>query len=123
MAEYESVPDPSVGEWYLDRVSQEEFKVVNVDEDFGTVEVQFLNGEIAEFAEEEWSARELAHVEPPEDWTVALEPVEDGDAGYQADPGEPRPQPTPGFETDEALLSDEAESRDEVVDGSETEEE
>lgn len=122
MAERDNVPSPKIGEWYLDLESEEQFEVVNVDEEEGTVEVQFLNGEIAEFDRDEWSARELSLIDPPEDWNASLEPVEEGDAAY--DPEQPvRRRPAPGFEPDEVLLSDEAASRDQVASGSQSDEE
>ncbi|MGE5624051.1 MAG: DUF6763 family protein [Bacillota bacterium] len=100
---------PSVGEWYLDRETEEEFEVVDLDEDADLVEVQYLNGEIGEFDREEWNSLELSKIEPPEDWTVALEPVEEGDVGYDAESFEPSPQPkpVPGFEEESVLRADE----------------
>jgi len=116
------VPNPEVGEWYLDRESEQEFEVVDLDEDAGLIEVQYLNGEIGEFDLEEWKELELSKIEPPEDWNASLEPVEEGDAAY--DPEQPvRRRPPSGFEPDEVLLSDEAASRDQVVSGSQSEEE
>lgn len=116
MVEPRKVPNPEIGEWYLDE-SEQEFEVVNMDDDAGLIEVQYLNGEIGEFDLEEWSGLGLSKIEPPEDWNAALEPVEEGDAAY--DPEQPvRRLPTPGFEPDQVLLSDEAESRDQVVSGS-----
>lgn len=113
---------PAVGEWYLECVTEAEFEVVDVDEDTGLVEVQYLNGEIGEFDQDEWKSLELSKIEPPEDWTVALEPVEEGDVGYDAESFEPSPQPkpVPGFEKDAVLRADEKDPRREFF-GSEPE--
>jgi len=113
---------PAVGEWYLDSETEEEFEVVDMDEDTGLVEVQYLNGEIGEFDLEEWNNRELSKIEPQEDWTVALEPVQEGDVGYDDESFEPSPQPkpVPGFEQEGVLLSKEADAH-EYISGSEPE--
>ena len=114
--------NPEVGEWYLDIESEEEFEIVAMDEAAGLIEVQYLNGELGQFDVEEWSELELSKIEAPEDWNAALEPVEEGDATY--DPEQPvRRNSAPGFESDEVLLADEADSRDQVVSGSQPEEE
>lgn len=122
MAEKDTVPKPGIGEWYLDRETEDQFEVIDVDEADGTVEVQFLNGDIAELDRDEWETSELSLIEPPEDFAAALEPVEEGDAGY--DPEQPvRHRPVAGFEQDTVLLSDESVSRGQVASGSEAEEE
>lgn len=122
MAKPRHIPNPEIGEWYLDRESAQEFEIVDLDEDAGLIEVQYLNGEIGEFDVEEWSELALSKIEPPEDWNAALEPVEEGDAAY--DPEQPvRRRPAQGFEPDEVLRADEDASRDQVVSGSQAEEE
>ncbi|HSN17320.1 MAG TPA: DUF6763 family protein [Gammaproteobacteria bacterium] len=122
MAKPRHIPNPEIGEWYLDRESAQEFEIIDLDEDAGLIEVQYLNGEIGEFDVEEWSELALSKIEPPEDWNAALEPVEEGDAAY--DPEQPvRRRPAQGFEPDEVLRADEDASRDQVVSGSQAEEE
>lgn len=113
---------PAVGEWYLDSGSEDEFEIVNVDEDGGLIEVQYLNGEIGEFTREEWSSLELSEIEAPEDWTAALEPLEEGDTGYDSESFEqpPRRKPLPGFEEEDVLRSKEADVHEDIS-GSEPE--
>lgn len=121
MISLKQVPNPEVGEWFLDLETEQEFQVVDLDEGAGLIEVQYLNGEIGKFDVEEWSELELSKIDPPEDWSTALEPVEEGDAAY--DPEQPVRRTVPsGFEPDQVLLGDEAESRDQVVSGSQAEE-
>lgn len=104
---------PGVGEWFLDLDSEEEFQIVDVEDD-GSVEVQYLNGELAEFSAEEWRDHELSKIEPPEDWEPSLEPLQEGDAGYDPESYEkaPRAQPLPGFEEEDVLLHEEQKARD-----------
>jgi hypothetical protein len=79
---------PDVGHWY--RAGRGEvFEVVALDEDDGTVEVQYFDGTVAEFELEDWEAQrkngEIEDAEPPEDWSgsVDVEDEEDG-AGREA---------------------------------------
>lgn len=107
---------PAVGEWYLNSETEEEFEVVNLDEDSGLIEVQYINGQIGEFDREEWSGLELSIIEAPEDWTVALEPLEEGDVGYDPESFErtPRRKPLPGFEEEDVLRSKEADVHEQI---------
>jgi uncharacterized protein DUF6763 len=113
---------PAVGEWYLDSETEAEFEVMDVDEGEGLIEVQYLNGEIDELDEEEWDELELSKIEPPEHWTVALEPVEEDDADYDAEYFEQPPQekPMPGFEEETVLRAQEQDPHMEFI-GSEPE--
>jgi hypothetical protein len=76
-------PQPSVGDWY--RLSGGElFEVVAVDDDDGTIEIQYFDGTVQEMDLEDWEAhcedRALEAAEPPEDWSgsVDVEPEEEG---------------------------------------------
>lgn len=113
---------PRVGEWYLDSESEDEFEVVDVDEELGTVEIQYFDGDVAEFSLEEWNSRELSRIEAPEDWTGPLDKPEEGDTGYDQESFElpPKHKPLAGYEQDEVLLADEAEAHEELL-GSEPE--
>ncbi len=115
---------PRIGEWYLDSESEDEFEVIDVDEELGTVEIQYFDGDVAEFSLEEWNSRELSRIEAPEDWTGALEPVEPGDVNYDEESVDlpPKHKPLAGYEQDEVLLADEAEAHEELP-GSEPEDE
>ncbi|HTT03015.1 MAG TPA: DUF6763 family protein [Steroidobacteraceae bacterium] len=73
---------PTVGEWY--RLSGGElFEVVAVDDDDGTIEVQYFDGTVEEMDLEDWEAQceeaGLEAAEPPEDWSgsVDVEPDQD----------------------------------------------
>ena len=77
-----AVPEPRVGDWY--RLNGGElFEVVAVDDDDGTVEIQYFDGTVEEMDLEDWDAqceeRALRAADPPEDWSgsVDLDPEED----------------------------------------------
>jgi hypothetical protein len=78
-----AVPQPNIGNWY--RVSGgETFEVVAVDDDDGTIEIQYFDGTVEELDIEDWEAQwedgALETAEPPEDWSgsVDVEPEEEG---------------------------------------------
>lgn len=64
---------PAIGQWYLDRDSGALFEVVAWDGDSGLAEVQYLDGELAEYDMDTWEDLELAPAAAPEDWTSAYE--------------------------------------------------
>jgi hypothetical protein len=64
---------PTIGFWYQEADSGQLFEVVSVDHEAGTVEVQYLGGEIADFDIEAWAELALAPAAAPEDWRSAFE--------------------------------------------------
>ena len=64
----ENVYTPNVGDWFKDAQGQS-FEIVAVDEDEGSVEVQFYDGEIEEYDADSWRMLYLVPIAPPEDWT------------------------------------------------------
>jgi hypothetical protein len=69
----------SVSQWYLRPDTQEMFQVVDCDEQSGTVRVQMFDGSLDEIEEDAWRALSPEPVEPPEDWTGALDTLETED--------------------------------------------
>ncbi len=74
--------DPIVGEWYKNLDDEQTFEVVAVDEDEGTVEIQYFDGEIEEIDLESWYELNLESIEPPEDWSGPFDDLERDDLGY-----------------------------------------
>ncbi len=74
--------DPIVGEWYKNLDDEQTFEVVAVDEDEGTVEIQYFDGEIEEIDLENWYELNLESIEPPEDWSGPFDDLERDDLGY-----------------------------------------
>jgi hypothetical protein len=73
---------PVIGHWYKIQGS-DSFEVVAIDDDDGTIELQYFDGTVEEMDIEDWQAEHengaLEEIEPPEDWTgsVDVDPEED----------------------------------------------
>jgi hypothetical protein len=100
---------PEVGEWYMDVHSGDRFKIL--DTGAGEIQVQYFGGDIDSFDAADWQARLFTRAEPPEDPTGALEPIEDGDGGYDEDSFDASQPQIPDVEDGNVLLPDETEAR------------
>jgi hypothetical protein len=83
-----TVPQPNIGDWY--RLSGgESFEVVALDEDDGTIEIQYFDGSVEELDIEDWEAQwedgTLEAAEAPEDWSGSVD-VEPEEEGLRSDP-------------------------------------
>ena len=73
-------PQPGIGDWYR-LTGGELFEVVALDEDDGTIEIQYFDGTIEEMDVEDWNDQwdegALESAEAPEDWSgsVDVEPT------------------------------------------------
>jgi hypothetical protein len=74
--------DPIVGNWYAHLDKGQRFEVVAVDEDAGTVEVQYFDGAVEEVDLGEWYELDVEPAEAPEDWTGPMDDLERDDLGY-----------------------------------------
>jgi len=63
---------PTVGTWYENDVG-DNFVVVAVDPERGTIEIGTLNGTVDEMNLEEWSGMALQEIEPPEEWHGSMD--------------------------------------------------
>lgn len=78
---------PSIGDWFIDRSQQQLFEVVAIDEHSGTIEVQYVDGELDEFDTDSWRLLTVETAAPPEDWSAGYEMSnEDLDDGFLAAP-------------------------------------
>jgi hypothetical protein len=81
-----ATPRPTIGDWYR-HTGGDSFEVVALDEDDGTIEIQYFDGTVEEMDIEDWTSqwadRALEKGEPPEDWTgsVDVESADDSAAG------------------------------------------
>jgi len=75
--------DPIEGNWYCRLDKGAEFMVIDVDEKIGTVDIQYLDGDLEELDIEEWNEMDLEEIEVPEDWSGPLDELEPGDLGYE----------------------------------------
>lgn len=71
MAEPEA-PIPVVGDWYKDAAGGV-FEVVAIDEDEGTIEIQYFDATVEELDVDSWNELYLLPIEPPEDWSGSLD--------------------------------------------------
>ena len=77
-----TIADPIVGSWYKDLENNLKFKVINVEEDSDSIEVQYLNGDIGEYDQDSWYNSTFDYIEEPEDWSAPFGDLEDDDLGY-----------------------------------------
>ncbi|HEX5339701.1 MAG TPA: DUF6763 family protein [Gammaproteobacteria bacterium] len=80
---------PMVGEWYADPQGGS-FEVVAIDDEDGSIEVQYFDGTVAEYDLDAWQETRLRQIDPPEDWSGSLD-MEREDYGVELDE-EPRPE-------------------------------
>ncbi|HLY53162.1 MAG TPA: DUF6763 family protein [Steroidobacteraceae bacterium] len=76
-----TAPHPGIGDWYRLNDGQL-FEVVAVDDDDGTIEIQYFDGTVEEMDVEDWEAQwddgGLEAAEAPEDFSGSVD-VEPGD--------------------------------------------
>src|SRR4029077_6503691 len=92
-----ATPQPAIGDWY--RASGGAlFEGVALDDDDGTVEIQYFDGTVEEMDIEDWETQwedgALEAAEAPEDWSgsVDVEPPHQS-PGARAGPPPARPAP------------------------------
>jgi hypothetical protein len=87
---------PEVGRWYR-MSSGGTFEVVAIDEDDGTVEVQYFDGTVEELDLEDWDAQsannEIEEAQAPEDWSGSVD----------VDGEDKAPVPNSGYENDRQM--------------------
>lgn len=74
--------DPVVGQWYEHLDKGQKFEVVALDEDVGTVDIQYFDGDLDELDLDTWYELEIQMSETPEDWTGPVDNVPKDDLGY-----------------------------------------
>lgn len=72
---------PKVGEWYKTAYA-DPFRVVAIDDDNETVEIQYINGDLEEFDFDSIQELDLEALPPPEDWSAPYGELETDDLGY-----------------------------------------
>ena len=68
--------EPIEGRWY-ETVAGVVFRIVALDSDSATIEVQYENGDIDEMDRNEWNGLSLEQVEMPSDWRGSMDPGTD----------------------------------------------
>jgi hypothetical protein len=76
-----TTPHPGIGDWYRLH-GGDSFEIVAVDEDDGTIELQYFDGTLEEMDLEDWESQwnegALEAAEAPEDWSGSVD-IERGD--------------------------------------------
>ena len=75
--------DPIEGNWYCRLDKEEDFMVVDVNEEVCTVDIQYVDGDIEELDIGEWNEMDLEEIEVPEDWPGPLGELEPGNPGNE----------------------------------------
>lgn len=81
--------DPVVGTWYRDVESGRLFEVVAIDEDDGTVELQYFESEVEEVDIDAWYEMPLEAAAEPEDWSGPFDDLISDDFGDTEEPMHP----------------------------------
>jgi hypothetical protein len=74
--------EPIPGEWYENIETQQTFRVIDVDEANGLIEIQYVDGDIGELDKTVWEELSLEWIQPPEDWTMPYDSIAQDDLGY-----------------------------------------
>ena len=77
-----SAADPILDNWYQDEATSRSFRVVAVDDENDSIEVQYSNGDIGGFDFASWDESLFFPIEAPEDWAAPFDDVELDDLGY-----------------------------------------
>jgi hypothetical protein len=77
-----TVADPIVGNWYKDVENKLSFKIINIEDQSDSIEVQYLNGDIGEYDHDSWYNSTFDYIEEPEDWSAPYDQLETDDLGY-----------------------------------------
>src|SRR2546430_15700594 len=71
-----ATPQPAIGDWYRSSGGVL-FEVVALDDDDGTIEIQYFDGTVEEMDIEDWEAQwedgALEAAEAPEDWSGSVD--------------------------------------------------
>jgi hypothetical protein len=83
-----ATPQPAIGDWY--RLNGGAlFEVVALDDDDGTIEIQYFDGTVEEMDIEDWDAQwedgALESAEAPEDWSGSVDVESSDDDGRGSD--------------------------------------
>ena len=73
--------DPIVGNWYQHLDKGQRFKVLAVDEDEGSVDIQHFDGDLEEMDLSDWYQADLEPGEAPENWAGPIDVGEPDDLG------------------------------------------
>ena len=77
------------GQWYRDSASGDIFQIVSVDDDDGSIDIQYTDGALEETSFDDWIAKDLQPCEQPEDWVGPFDDLQSDDIGLPESSAEP----------------------------------
>ncbi|MFL0799625.1 MAG: hypothetical protein K6L80_04180 [Agarilytica sp.] len=57
---------PAIGSWYIELATGQLFEIIAVDEKYGTIEIQYEDGDLAEYDGDAWGHLDIAMATAPE---------------------------------------------------------
>ncbi len=72
---------PKVGNWYRNLEDERLFEIVAMDEEDGSIEIQYFESEIEELDMDTWEELALESVAAPEDWSGPYDDLVQDDMG------------------------------------------
>lgn len=75
--------DPILRNWYQHLDKGQKFRVVALNEDEGSVEIQYFDGDLEELGLDGWYELDIEPIEEPENWTGPVDVAEADDLGTQ----------------------------------------
>ncbi len=103
--------EPAVGQWYENAEEDETFRVLSINEDSETVEIEYLDGDIEELDLEAWHEMDLEHTQEPEGWSDDAD--EDDDEDWDEEEEDEEDEDEDDDEDDEDEEDDDWEDEDE----------
>jgi hypothetical protein len=106
--------DPVAGGWYRHLDKDLVFRVISVDEDNDTIQLQHYDGDLEEIDSAEWFAMDLELAEEPEDWGAGPLDEDDKDGDLDDADSDARATGGPrGWDDEDEDLDEDEEDEDE----------
>ena len=86
MASKSALKTPIIGSWHKELYGDQSFEIIAIDESGGNIEIQYLDGNLAEFDFDSWSQLELSPAAPPEDASAGYEMMREDQWGADTPP-------------------------------------
>ena len=76
-----TLQSPELGLWYQ-LPDLQIFKIIAMDNDDETIEIQYFDGAIEEWESDNWYRTDIEAIEEPEDWSGPYDEIDNEDLGY-----------------------------------------
>lgn len=95
--------DPIVNNWYRDLETRRIFEIVALDEDDGTIEIQYFESEIEELDTDIWYDLSLELIAQPEDWSGPYDVLVADDFSDSGEPMRPESWNNPADDVERVI--------------------